>query len=135
MGANEPDLRVRILRLDRLGTLRVVDQRRGARVQDKQLVIIRDRQHVVYRLVVRRRIHQLAARHKGRRLGQPRGKPVRSDFALRLVSSTGATIESVERRSTQEQSFLHSVLFTRVFFTRVLFRMEVTIFILTLPLR
>jgi hypothetical protein len=77
MRPDQPDTRMRILRFDRRRTSHIILQRRRTGVQHKQLIVIRDRKHILHGLLVRRRVHQFAAPHKRSGPGQPRRKSVR----------------------------------------------------------
>ena len=75
----------RVRPLQRLGHLDVPGERRGTRVQHRQLVLARQRYHVVQGEARRGRVDQPAAGHDRGELGQPRRVPEGPDFPLSLV--------------------------------------------------
>ncbi len=105
MRADEPHAHIRVLRLERFRELRVAAQCRRARVQDHQLVVVRDPQDVVAREIVRRRIDQPRAFDQRGRLREPRRIPKRTNLALRLVARPGAAVEAPPRRRIDEKRF------------------------------
>ena len=96
--ADEADFRVRLLRLDRLGHLAIVFQRRRARVDDDVIKFLGDGQAFVLLDVVRRAVEQFAAGHERGGLREPGRIPIAGDFTLRLVARTGAAVIAVKTR-------------------------------------
>src|SRR6266850_1060532 len=76
-------------------------------MKHRQLVIPRERQHLIELEPRRRRVDQLAVRNERRRLGQPGRIPEGADLALRLIARAGASVEAVERGRVQEQGLHH----------------------------
>src|SRR5262249_28251309 len=92
--------------LHRLGHLHVVGEGWRARVQDRQLVLLRQGPDVVERQSVRGSVDQPRLRHQGCRLGQPGRVPVGTDLTARLVARAGAAVEAFKGRRVEEQGSL-----------------------------
>ena len=60
--------------------------------------------------VVRRAIHQFRIRHQRRGLGQPGGIPKAGYFASRLITGSGASVETIKTGWGKEKCFAHSFL-------------------------
>src|SRR5262252_1438404 len=110
LGADHPDLQPRIGILQRFCNPHIGGEGRGRGVQYRELVIACERQHVIEFEPRRRRIDQLAVRHKGGRLGEPGREPERADLALGLVAGTGAAIKPIKRGRVEEQGLHHRAL-------------------------
>ena len=98
MRTDETDLRVRLLRLDGLGHLAVVFQRRRGGVDDDVIEILRDGEGFRHADVVRRAVEQLGVWHERGGLREPGRIPIAGDFAPRLIPRARAAVETVERR-------------------------------------
>ena len=103
MGADEADPQPRILPLERLGDADVVGERRRARVEHGQLVVARERRHVVEREARGGRVDEAAAGHERRGLREPGRIPERADLAAGLIARAGAAVEALERWWMQEE--------------------------------
>jgi hypothetical protein len=108
LGADEADLEPRVGVLERLGDLDIGREGGGRGVHDREIVIARQRQHVLEPLPRRRRIDQPAAGHQRRRLSQPGRVPEGADLPARLIARARPAIEAVERRRVQEQGLHHT---------------------------
>ena len=71
-------------------------------MENKELVIVRDCEHVRHRLVMGSGVHELAAGNHGGGLGQPGREPIGRYFAFRLIARPRSSIESVEGRRAEE---------------------------------
>ena len=107
LGADQPDLERRVLRLQPLRHLHVGGEggRRG--VQHREVVVARHRRHLGQALPVRRRVHEARAFHQRRRLREPGREPEALDLAPRLVAGAGAAVEAVEGGRLEEQGPHH----------------------------
>src|SRR3954468_9835935 len=96
MRADETNGRVRLLGFDGLGHFGVVLQRRRRGVNDDVIVALRLGETCLDVDIVRRAIHQLAIGNERSGLREPGRVPEGADFALGLVTSASATVESVK---------------------------------------
>ena len=103
VGADEAYAQLWIRLAQRLGHLHVVGERRRARVQDRQVVVARQRRHLGQREAGRRRVDQPRALDQRGGLGQPRRIPERAHLAARLVAGAGPAVEAFERGRVQEE--------------------------------
>src|SRR5450432_1081082 len=76
-------------------------------MQHREIVVLRERQDVFQRQVVRRRVDQLAVLDKCCRLREPCRIPERAHLAFRLVARTRAAVETVEGRALKKKSSQH----------------------------
>jgi hypothetical protein len=104
--ADETDFRVRLLRLDRLGDLAIVFQRRRGGVDDDVIKILCDGEAFFQINVVRRAIQQFGIRHERGRLREPGRIPIAGDFAARLITRARAAVKTVERRRKERNKVL-----------------------------
>jgi hypothetical protein len=103
VGADEADPEAGVLRAERLGHLHVVGEGRRARVEHRQLVPARERQHVLEPEAGGWGVDQARARDQRRGLREPGRIPEGADLAARLVARAGAAVEPLVRGRVEEE--------------------------------
>src|SRR5262249_52966485 len=105
VSSHEADAQRGIFRPEGFGDFDVLSERRCTRVQDGEVVLPRERAHVVQRQAIGRRIDQARAGHEGSGLSEPGRIPEGADFAARLIARSGAAVEALIRgRMEKERS-------------------------------
>ena len=98
MRADEADFRVGLLRLDGLGDLAIIFQRRRGGVDDDVIEIYRDGETFREVNIVRRAVEQPGIWRERGWLREPRRIPIAGHFAPRLIPRAGAAVKAVKAR-------------------------------------